>query len=115
MTELPLSPHRVYGDLVHVSGTVGREPDGNIPESFERQATLAFEELVRQLDEASASMATVLKTTVFVVDRGDVPAMNDMYARHFTTPWPARSTIVTNLALSELKFEIEATAHLKAT
>lgn len=108
---IPLEEVRTHGDLVYLSGTVGREPDGTIPDGFERQAELALGELARLLESKGASMRTVLKTTVFIPDRADFKQMNEIYAKHFPAPWPTRSTLVTDLALPELKFEVEAVAH----
>jgi 2-iminobutanoate/2-iminopropanoate deaminase len=108
---IPLEEVRSHGEFVYLSGTVGREADGSIPADFDRQAELALTESARLLEGAGASMATVLKTTVFIPDRGDFKRMNEIYAEHFPRPWPTRSTLVTDLALPELKFEIEVVAH----
>jgi len=64
------------------------------------------------LADAGAALADVVKTTVFVTDQGHVAAMNEVYAEHFSPPWPTRSTLVTGLALPGLLFEIEAVATL---
>lgn len=108
---VPLSYVRTHGDLVYVSGTVGREPDGSIPDAFDRQAHLALQEADRLLQSAGASLATVLKTTVFLPSQADFGAMNEIYAQYFHEPWPTRSTLVCALALPELRFEIEMVAH----
>ena len=59
-------------------------------------------------------MKTVLKTTVFMTDRADVATMNAIYEEHFTDPFPARSTVVADLVTPDMKFEIEAIAHLES-
>lgn len=108
---IPLSPHRIHGDAVYVSGQIGAESDGTVPDDFERQTHLAMQALRAQLEAAGASFATVLKTTVFIVRREDFAAMNRIYTEYFAEPFPSRSTLVTDLALPELLFEIEAVAH----
>ena len=108
---IPLSLARSYGEFVFLSGIVGRESDRSIPSEFERQARLALEEVARLLESEGASMSTVLKTTVFLPARGDFRAMNALYAEYFNEPWPARSTLITDLALPELRFEIEVVAY----
>lgn len=106
----PLSPSRTAADLVFTSGQIGVEPDGTVPADFHRQAELALQALRDVLAEAGASLGDVVKTTVFVTDAADVAAMNEVYTAHFGPPLPARSTIVTELALPGLLFEIEAVA-----
>jgi enamine deaminase RidA (YjgF/YER057c/UK114 family) len=110
VSELPISQTRVHGDLVFTAGQVGSAADGSVPAEFGAQAELALESLARRLEEAGASIASVLKSNVFVVRAEDIAAMNEIYARHFSAPWPVRSTIVTALARPELLFEIEVVA-----
>jgi 2-iminobutanoate/2-iminopropanoate deaminase len=108
----PLSPHRTAAELVFTSGQIGLEPDGSVAAGFRRQAELAILALGEVLAEAGASLGDVVKTTVFVTDQADVAAMNEVYTSHFSPPFPARSTIVAELALPGLLFEIEAVAAL---
>lgn len=110
MSELPISQYRLHGDLVFSAGQVGSDADGSVPPDFGAQAELALGSLRRCLEGAGASMASVLKSNVFVVRAEDIAEMNAIYARHFSPPWPARSTIVTALARPELLFEIEVVA-----
>lgn len=109
-SELPLSPHRTLGDLIFVSGQIGVEPGGEVPADFGRQAELAMLALGETLAAAGASLGDVVKATVFITDQAHMAAMNEAYKAHFSPPWPARSTLVTGLALPGLLFEIEAIA-----
>jgi len=45
------------------------------------------------LEAAGKSFDDVMKTTVYLADMKDFGAMNTVYARHFQTPYPARTTI----------------------
>lgn len=108
--ELPLSPYRTLGDLIFVSGQIGVEDGRKVPADFGRQAELGMLALRDALAAAGASLGDVVKTTVFVTDQAHVASMNEVYAAHFSPPWPARSTLVTGLALPGLLFEIEAIA-----
>lgn len=110
MSSIPLSPHRALGDLVFTSGQVGLEADGTVGTGFARQAELAMDALKACLEEAGAALETVLKVTVFLVDDGDFEQMNEIYRRYFAEPFPARTTIVTRLAVPDFVFEIEAVA-----
>jgi 2-iminobutanoate/2-iminopropanoate deaminase len=110
MATLPISQTRICGDLVFTSGQIGFDTDGSVPAEFGRQVELAIESLRTQLEEAGATLASVAKVTNFVVRRDDVAEMNEIYARYFEAPFPARSTIVTDLVAPEFLFEIEAVA-----
>jgi 2-iminobutanoate/2-iminopropanoate deaminase len=65
----------------------------------------------KQLEASGASLETTAKTTVFITRHEDLSAMNRIYAEYFSAPWPARSTLVTGLAVPSLLFEIEAVAY----
>ena len=55
----------------------------------------------------------VVKTTVFLADMNDYPAMNEVYRRHFKQDPPARSTVQVAKLPANAKIEIEAVALLR--
>jgi 2-iminobutanoate/2-iminopropanoate deaminase len=74
----------------------------------EAEAVLA--NVAAVLAAAGSSMDRVLKTTVFLTDLKDFQAVNEVYARHFSSPYPARSTIQVAALPRGAKVEIEAIA-----
>lgn len=76
------------------------------------QAERALRNLEAVLDAAGATFADVVKATVFVIDIGDVPALNEVYARTFPDPPPARSTFAVAALPRGARVEIEAVARL---
>jgi len=54
------------GDLLFVSGQVGFEKDGAVPESFERAVELTYEELVRALNAGGASVQDLVRVNVYI-------------------------------------------------
>lgn len=64
------------------------------------------------LRAAGSSLDAVVKTTVFLADMKDFPAMNEVYARSFPQNPPARSTVEVSRLPKDLKVEIEAIAWL---
>jgi 2-iminobutanoate/2-iminopropanoate deaminase len=62
------------------------------------------------LAEAGFSLGNVVKTTVFLQDMGDFAAMNEVYARHFGTHRPARSTVGVGGLPRGVRVEIEVIA-----
>jgi 2-iminobutanoate/2-iminopropanoate deaminase len=76
------------GQIALVPGT-GELAGGGVAE----QAEQALSNLAEVLRAAGAGLDRVVKTTVFLADMADFAAMNEVYARHFGTHRPARSTI----------------------
>ena len=55
-------------------------------------------------------MADVVKTVVFLKNIGDFAAMNEVYARHFHTAPPARSTVEVSRLPKDVLVEIDVIA-----
>jgi 2-iminobutanoate/2-iminopropanoate deaminase len=62
------------------------------------------------LDAVGASLADIVKTTLFLADIGDFAAVNAVYARHLPDPPPARSTFAVGALPKGGLVEIEAIA-----
>lgn len=88
----PYSQAIVAGGFVFCSGTAGIDPvTGDVPDGIEAQTELALRNIAATLEAAGASMADLVKTTIFYADVADFAALNAVYARHMPTPPPARS------------------------
>lgn len=111
-TGLPYTPAVRAGDWVIVSGQIGMADGALTGGGFDAELGQALANLEARLGEAGATMADVVKTTVFLRHLTDYSRMNEVYAAAFPEPRPARSA----LAVAELPFgalvEIEAWAHL---
>ena len=62
-------------------------------ETFAEQAEQVFRNVRTIVEAAGASMADVVKVTVFITDWDHFGALNEVYARHFPEPYPARTPI----------------------
>lgn len=104
------------GDLVFASGQVPVDPaTGALVEGGIREQTAAVLANLRAvLEAAGAQVGHVTKTTVFLVDLADFPAMNDVYAGTFTDAPPARSTVGVAALPLGARVEIEAVAVIPA-
>jgi 2-iminobutanoate/2-iminopropanoate deaminase len=108
----PYSQAIISGNLVFASGQVALDPatgalvDGGVSEQTEQ----VLRNVQSVLEEAGSGLDRVLKTTVFLTDLGSFGAMNEVYARHFTAPYPARSTIEVSALPAGAAVEIECTA-----
>jgi 2-iminobutanoate/2-iminopropanoate deaminase len=88
----PYSQAIVAGGLVFCSGSAGIDPaTGAAPDGIEAQTEQALLNLAAVLAAAGASMADVVKTTIFYSDVDDFARLNEVYARHMPDPPPARS------------------------
>jgi len=104
---LPLRPAVAAGDWLVVSGQVGIK-DGTLADGVTAQAAQALANLRGVIEANGATLQDVVKTMVFLVTMDDFAAMNDEYAKVFTTDPPARSAVaVHQLPLGAL-VEVEA-------
>ncbi len=62
------------------------------------------------LKAAGLGLKDVVKTTVFMVDLAEFAQMNEEYAKHFSAPYPARSTVQVAALPKGARVEIEAVA-----
>ncbi|HVL92844.1 MAG TPA: RidA family protein [Acidimicrobiales bacterium] len=106
----PYSPWRRAGEWVVTSGQVAVVDGAIAGGGVEVQTAQALRNLAAVLADAGATLADVVKTTVFLVDMADFAAMNAAYAEVFVEHRPARSTVaVAALPLGAL-VEVEAWA-----
>jgi 2-iminobutanoate/2-iminopropanoate deaminase len=106
----PYSPVVVAGDLVFTAGQVAFDAWGGlVPGGIEEQTNQVLDNVERCLAAAGCSLEHVVKVTVFLSELGDFEAFNRIYARRFTAPYPARSTVGARLA-EGLLVEIETVA-----
>ena len=88
----PYSQAVVAGGFVFCSGTAGIDPaTGVAADGIEAQTEQALRNLAAVLEAAGASMADLVKTTIFYADVDDFARLNEVYARHMPDPPPARS------------------------
>lgn len=106
---VPLSSVVVSGDLVATSGQIPFTPAGTlVSEDFEAQAEQVFANLKACLSAAGCTLAEVFKVNGYLASLEDFPTYNEVYKRHFSTPFPARTTV--QAGLLGMKVEVEAWA-----
>jgi len=109
----PIGPYSqaVEAGAVYCSGQLGVDPkSGNLEDGIEAQTRRAVSNLEEVLKTAGTDISSVVKTTVFMVDLAEFPRMNDEYAKHFTAPYPARSTVQVAALPRGARVEIDAVA-----
>jgi 2-iminobutanoate/2-iminopropanoate deaminase len=102
------------GQFVFVSGQVPIDPATGelISGSIGDQTRRALQNIGEILNAAGSSFQQVVRTTVYLADLADFPAMNETYATYFTAPQPARSTIQAAKLPKGARIEIDAIAFL---
>jgi 2-iminobutanoate/2-iminopropanoate deaminase len=105
---IPLRPAVAAGDWLAVSGQVGLKDGALVEGGAQAQAAQALANLREVVESQGARLEDVVKTNVFLVTMDDYAAMNEEYAKVFSTDPPARSAVaVHQLPLGAL-VEIEA-------
>ena len=110
----PYSQAIVAGGFVYTAGQIPLDPDsGELVEGgVEVQAERVLENLGAILAAAGSSFSKVVKTTVFLSDMDDYAAVNEVYARYFREPYPARSAVEVARLPRGVQLEIEAIARI---
>ena len=112
----PYSQATASQGLVFVSGKIRLHPttgallDGGI----EVQTRRVLLNLKAVLEAAGSSLDLVVKTTVFLKNMDDFPAMNAVYAEFFGSSLPARATVEVSRLPRNVAVEIDAIAALQA-
>lgn len=108
----PYSQAVAAGDAVWCAGQVGLDPAAGtlVPGGIAAETARALDNLAAVLGAAGLSLVDVVKTTVFLVDLAEFAAMNEVYARYFAPPYPARATVQVAALPAGARVEIEAVA-----
>jgi 2-iminobutanoate/2-iminopropanoate deaminase len=110
----PYSQAVVAGETVYCSGQIGLDPSSGTLVSggvvVETERVLA--NLAAVLGAAGVGLADVVRTTIYLVDLADFAAVNEVYGRVFTAPFPARATVGVAALPRGARVEIDAVARL---
>jgi 2-iminobutanoate/2-iminopropanoate deaminase len=113
----PIGPYSQavrYGDLVFTSGQIPIDPaTGNlVTGDIVKETEQVFGNLAAVLAAAGTGLERAVKTTVFLTDMSLFAKVNEVYARHFREPFPARSTIQVAALPKGVSIEIEVFAEV---
>ncbi|MDR2804890.1 MAG: RidA family protein [Dysgonamonadaceae bacterium] len=108
----PYSQAVQAGNLLFLSGQLGIDPATGdfVPGQVTEQTEQIFKNIQALLNEAHLTLDQVVKTTVFLADMTDFAAMNAVYGRYFTPPYPARSAVAVKTLPKNGRVEIEVIA-----
>ncbi|MDP3543124.1 MAG: RidA family protein [Elusimicrobiota bacterium] len=107
----PYSQGISAGGMVFVSGQTPLRADGSFVDGTVAEQTGQCLDNVREVLLASGlTMDDVVKTTVYMTDLGRFAEMNEVYAKRFRAPFPARATVQVSALPKGSAVEIDAVA-----
>ena len=106
----PYSQAIEVNNMVFTSGVIPINPATGelVTGTIEEQAEQAIGNLAALLKESGVEMENVVKTTVFIKDMNDFAKVNEVYAKYFTSQFPARSCVEVARLPKDVLIEIEA-------
>ena len=109
----PYSPAVRAGDFIFVAGQGPIDPatDAFSLGDIQHETRVTLNNIKRVLEGAGASLADVVKCSVFLRDGNDFAAMNQVYAEFFGEQKPARTTVEVKFAHPIMKVEIDCIAY----
>lgn len=110
---MPFSQAVKAGGFLFLSGQLAMGADGNlVGDDVQTQTRVIFERIAETLARAGASLADVVRATVWLSDINDFAAFNEEYRKHFAEgAFPTRSTVEAPL-YRNAKIEIEVQAYV---
>jgi len=111
----PYSQAIRVGNLVFGSGQVPIDPKSGdlVGWTIQQQAQQVLTNIKAVLEAAGLTLNDIIKTTVFLAHMGDFAEMNEIYAEHFGSNRPARSTVEVSRLPKDALIEIEYIALAK--
>jgi 2-iminobutanoate/2-iminopropanoate deaminase len=111
----PYAQGVVASGLVFLSGQIALDPERGrlVDGSIEDETRQVLANLRAVLAADGLTLDAIVRTTVYLTDLADFPRVNQVYAEHFTEPFPARATVQVAALPRGAKIEIDAIAQAK--
>ena len=104
----PYSQAVRVGATVYLSGQIGLDPaTGNLRDGVEAQARQVIANLTAVAQAAGGSLDDIVKITLLLADMADFTTVNDILAKSFAPPYPARATYQVAALPKAARVEIE--------
>ncbi len=101
------------GPAVYLSGQIPLNPQTmEMAEGFEAQTIQVFENLKAVAEAAGGSLADVVKLNIFLIDLKHFATVNELMARYFQPPYPARAAVGVASLPRDSEVEMDAIMHI---
>ncbi len=82
------------GNTVYLSGQIGLDPESmQLVEGIEAQIVRVFDNLKAVAEAAGGSLADIVKINIYLTDLTHFARVNEIMARYFSQPYPARAAV----------------------
>lgn len=110
----PYSQAIRVGDWLFLSGQIPLDPATGelVSDDLETQIRRVLDNLRAVLSEAGGSLASLVKTTIYLTDLADFAMVNRIYGEYLSPPFPARATVEVKALPRGARVEIEGIAAL---
>jgi 2-iminobutanoate/2-iminopropanoate deaminase len=107
----PYSESARAGNLLFLAGQTGDDADGKlVPGGIRAEAEQVMLNIEAALTRRGLTMEHVVKCTVFLADIAEWGAFNEIYKKHFSPPYPARSALGASGLAGNARVEMECIA-----
>lgn len=107
----PYSESARVGNLLFLAGQIGEDADGKlVPGGIQAEAEQMMLNIKAALARRGLAMENVVKCTVFLADIAEWGAFNEVYKKHFSQPYPARSALGASGLVVNARVEMECIA-----
>lgn len=98
------------GNTVYLSGQIPLVPSTMemVSENFEEQAVQVFENITAVCEAAGGTTSNLVKVNIFLTDLGQFAKVNEIMARYFEEPYPARAAVQVSALPKGAQIEIDA-------
>jgi 2-iminobutanoate/2-iminopropanoate deaminase len=109
----PYSPAVRAGDFIYVSGQGPIDPvtDKYSPGDIQHETDLVLSNIRKILESCGATLADVVKCSIFLKEGAEFAQMNEVYTAFFGAHRPARTTVVAQFVNAAMRVEIDCIAY----
>ncbi|MEM6666721.1 MAG: Rid family hydrolase [Pseudomonadota bacterium] len=113
----PIAPYvqgSKVGNVLYVAGTLAIGQNGETLHvgDVKAQTRYVIDQIISVVEAAGGSVGDIAYNAIFLKNREDYAAFNEVYAEYFGDNPPARYCIIAELVREEFLVEIASTAHL---
>lgn len=103
------------GPTIYLSGQIPLEPVSMevVSGGIEQQIVQVFENLRAVAQAAGGDLSDFVKLNIYLIDLGNFPQVNEIMARYFSEPYPARAAVEVSALPRSVAVEMDAVMHLE--